>query len=235
MDHEFWTQRWQNNQLGWHLPEVHPSLVNFFPRFNLNPDDKVFVPLCGKSQDMVWLADQGMQVIGNELSSIAIQDFFSALQLEPEWAESGKLIRWQAGPYTLYEGNYFDLMPEHVRDVKFVHDRAALIALPKDGEHGRKAYMKQMRKLFSADVQTLLITLDYDQSVMNGPPFSVGYEEVIWHYAFDHIIEFLSDEDILQQEDKFRQRGLQQLTEWTFMMTRYEPVYAAFSDSPQDF
>jgi thiopurine S-methyltransferase len=235
MDHEFWIQRWQNNQLGWHRPEVHPSLIKFFPSFNLEPGDSVFVPLCGKSVDLAWLADQGLKVVGNELSPIAIQDFFRAEELEPVRTEAGSLTSWQAGPYTLYEGNYFDLTPAHVSDVKFIHDRAALIALPKEGEYGRKAYMKQMRKLFSAGVQTLLITLDYDQTVMNGPPYSVGYEEVIWHYAFDHIIEFLTDEAILQQEEKFRQRGLQQLTEWSFKMTRYDPVYAAFSDSPQDF
>jgi len=235
MDHDFWIQRWQNNRLGWHLPEVHPLLVKFFPRFSLTSGDSVFVPLCGRSQDMVWLAEQGMQVIGNEISPIAIEGFFATQQLQPVRAESGKLVRWQAGPYTLYEGDYFDLIPEHVNDVKFVHDRAALIALPRVGESGRKAYMRQMRNLFAADVQTLLITLGYDQSVMNGPPFSVGYEEVIWHYAFDHIIEFLVDEEILDQEPKFRERGLQQLTEWAFMMTRYDPAYAAFSDSPQDF
>ena len=235
MDHEFWKQRWQNNQLGWHLPEVHPSLVKFFPRFKLITGDRVFVPLCGKSVDMVWLAEQNLQVIGNEISSIAIQDFFDALQLLPVRSESGKLISWQAGPYTLYEGDYFDLTPAHVNDVKFIHDRAALIALPKEGDRGRKAYMKQMRNLFAADVQSLLVTLDYDQNIMNGPPYSVGYEEVIWHYAFDHIIEFLNEEEILEQESKFRERGLQQLTEWTFMMMRYDPAYAAFSDSPQDF
>jgi len=235
MDHEFWLQRWQNNHLGWHLPEVHPLLIKFFPHFDLSAGDKVFVPLCGKSQDMVWLAEQGMQVIGNELSPIAIQGFFTDRQLQPTRTESGKLVCWQAGPYTLYEGDYFDLTPAQVDEVKFIHDRAALIALPKEGEYGRKAYMKQMRNLFAIDVKTLLITLDYDQSVMSGPPFSVGYEEVIWHYAFDHIIEFLSDEEVLDQEPKFRQRGLSQLTEWAFMLTRYDPVYAAFSDSPQDF
>lgn len=235
MSHEFWQQRWQNNQLGWHLSEVHPSLVSFFPQFNLSPGDRVFVPLCGKSVDMVWLADQGLQVIGNEISDIAIRDFFTAVQLQPQRTESGNLVRWQAGPYTMYEGNYFDLTPAQVSDVKFIHDRAALIALPKEGEHGRKAYLRHMRHLFPADIKTLLITLDYDQAVMSGPPYSVGYEEVIWHYAFDHIIEFMSEEEILHQETKFRDRGLRQLTEWVFIMTRYEPAYAVFSDSPQDF
>ena len=84
-------------------------------------------------------------------------------------------------------------------------------------------------------MQTLLITLDYDQQVMDGPPFSVGYEEVIWQYAYDHVIEFLFEEDILDQEPKFRDRGLSKLTEWGIKLTRYDPAFAAFSDSPQDF
>ena len=235
IDNDFWHARWQNNQLGWHLSEVHPLLVEFFSRFNLNQEDKVFLPLCGKSVDMAWLAGQGMQVIGNELSPIAIADFFAAQGLQPQCKQMGKLACWQAGPYTLYEGDYFDLTPEHVSGVKFIHDRAALITFPKDGAYGRKAYLKHMRHLFGIETQTLLVTLDYDQQIMCGPPFSVGYEEVIWHYAFDHVIEFLSEEDILDKESKFKQRGLSQLTEWAFMMTRYAPAYAAFSDSPQDF
>ena len=92
-----------------------------------------------------------------------------------------------------------------------------------------------MRKLCPTGSQTLLVTLDYDQQEMDGPPYAVGYEEIIWQYAYDHIIEFLSEIDILEQEPHFRNRGLTKLTEWGFMLTKYDPAYAAFSDSPQDF
>lgn len=235
MDCEFWIQRWRNQRPDWHLSVAHPSLVKFFPRFKLRPGDVAFVPLCGKSVDLAWLADQGLQVIGNEISPIAIQDFFAGRQLQPTRSKMGKFICWQAQRYTIYEGDYFDLTAAQLSDVKFVHDRAAHIALPKEGERGRKAYMKQMRRLLPAGAQTLLITFDYDQAAMPGPPFSMSYDEVIWHYAFDHIIECLAQEDVLHQEEKLRQRGLQQLTEWTFMMTRYEPAYAAFSSPPYDF
>ena len=235
METEFWLDRWQRGQLGWHLPAVHPLLENYYHRFNLQPGDTVFVPRCGTSLDMAWLAQQDMQVIGCELSPLAIEQFFEMQRLQPEKNDCGEHVCWQAGPYTLYEGDFFRLPEETMDDVKFIYDRAALISLPKEGEHGRKAYLRKLRELFKVDVQTLLVTLEYDQTAMSGPPVSVGYEEVIWHYAFDHIIEFLSETDILDHEAKFRSRGLRALTEWAFLLTRYQPVYAAFSDSPQDF
>lgn len=235
MDQGYWKQRWQDNRTGWHLSNVHPLLEQFFHRFNLQQGDRVFVPLCGKSLDMAWLAQQGMQLVGNELSGLAIQQFFDLQRLEPEQSEHSGMACWQAGPFTLYEGDFFDLDPGHVDGVKLIYDRAALISLPKDSKRGRKAYVKKMRSLFSHEVQTLLVTLEYDQELMQGPPFSVGYEEVIWHFAYDHVIEFLCEIDILEQESRFRERGLDKLTEWGFKLMRYDPAYAAFSDSPQDF
>ncbi len=235
MQPEFWKQRWIEDQTGWHQDKAHPSLIKHFPTLGLSVGDKIFVPLCGKSLDMLWLAEQGMQVIGCEISEHAIQAFFDEIKQQPEKIAVDELIQWSAGTHTIYEGDYFALNKSHVKGVKAVYDRASLIALSKDGICGRKAYLRQMRALFDVDIKTLLITLDYDQAKMDGPPFSVGYEEVIWQYAFDHIIEFLSEEKILDKEPHFKERGLSQLTEWVFMMTRYEPVYAGFSDCPQDF
>lgn len=235
MQAEFWKQRWLEGQTGWHQGEVHPSLIKYFPTLELSVGDKVFVPLCGKSLDMLWLAEQGMQVIGCEISGHAIQAFFDEIKQQPEKTADNELIKWNSGPYTIYEGDYFSLNKSHMEGAKAVYDRASLIALTKDGKRGRKAYMKQMRALFGVDVKTLLITLDYNQLEMDGPPFSVGYEEVIWQYAFDHIIEFLAEDQILDQEAMFRERGLTRLTEWVFKMVRYDPVYATFSDCPQDF
>ncbi len=220
---------------GWQQPDIHPSLVEFFPRLECSKGDFVFVPLCGNSRDMIWLAEQGLKVIGCEISEKAIEDFFSAVSLQPQKQVDGKLVVWQAGSYTLYEGDYFDMTLDQVEGVLAIYDRGSLVALPKDGERGRKAYMRQIRALFGPDTKTLLITLDYDQRLMSGPPYSVDYEEVIWQYSFDHIIEFLSDADILEQEQNLKRQGLTQLTEWAYLMTRYEPIYAGFSDIPTEF
>jgi len=220
---------------GWQQADVHPSLIEFLSRLECARGDRVFVPLCGRSLDMVWLAKQGLSVIGCEISGKAIKDFFSAVGLQPRKQADSKLIAWQAGPYTLYEGDFFAMTPDQVEEITAIYDRGALVALPKEGQRGRKAYMHQIRTLFGTGTKTLLITLDYDQSLMNGPPYSVNYEEVVWQYSFDHIIEFLSDTDILEQEQRFKQQGLTQLTEWVYLMIRYEPVYARFSDIPTEF
>lgn len=220
---------------GWQRTDVHPRLIEFFSRLECAQGESIFVPLCGRSLDMVWLAEQGLKVIGCEISDKAIAEFFSMAGLQPRKYTDGKLIAWQAGAYTLYEGNYFDMTRAQVEGVTAIYDRGSLVALPKEGQRGRKAYMRQTRTLFGSDTKTLLITLDYDQSLMDGPPYSVNYEEVVWQYSFDHIIEFLSDTDILEQEQRFKQRGLAQLTEWVYLMIRYEPVYAAFSDTPTEF
>ncbi len=230
-----WKQRWEDGLIGWHKSNVYPALIKYFDRLDLKPGDQIFVPLCGGSVDMQWLADRGLIVIGCEISGKAIADFFQSVDLQPEKQQQGELICWQAGPYTLYEGDYFKLQPDDLADVKAVYDRASLIALPKEGDAGRKAYVRKMRELVGDDVKTLLITLDYDQSELGGPPYSVGYEEAVWQYSFDHIIEFLAEEDILQEEPHLKQQGLSKLTEWVYLMTRYTPIYADFTEIPQDF
>ena len=122
-------------------------------------------------------------------------------------------------------------MPRHTAAARCVYDRGALVALPQEG---RAAYLRQMRALCGVGVKTLLITLAYDQAAMAGPPFSVDYREVVRRYSFDHVIEFLAERDVLEEEQKFKQRGLGALAEWAFLLTRYTPEYAAFSAPPDD-
>lgn len=230
-----WKQRWLDGHTGWQKETACPALITYFKALKLSAGDRVFVPLCGASPDMQWLAGQGLQVVGCEISDKAINDFFQRLGLQPEKQALENLTRWQAGPYTLYEGDYFQLRPDHLQDVQAVYDRASLVALPKEGHTGRKAYMHKMRELLGDGVKTLLVALDYDAAEMQGPPYPVTYEEVVWQYAFDHIIECLSEEDILVAEPHLAQRGLTHLTEWVYLMTRYTPVYADFTEIPQDF
>ena len=229
---QYWRRRWAEGRIGFHRNEVNPLLARFYPRLELAPGDSVFVPLCGKSVDMAWLAERGHPVIGCEVSGAAIAGFFEAAALSPQTNSDGNLRVWRAGPYTLYEGDYFQLTPRQVGAARAVYDRGALIALPKAA---RRAYLGHMRDLCGVGVKTLLITLDYDQAAMPGPPFAVDYEEVVWQYAFDHVIEFLAERDVLEEEQKFKQRGLNALTEWAYLLTRYTPAYAAFSEIPTDF
>jgi thiopurine S-methyltransferase len=133
MEEEFWLERWDRGQIGFHQREVNPDLRRSWPDLGLAPGDPVFVPLCGKSRDMGWLRSQGHPVLGVELSPRAVSDFFSESGLEPEWRRHRKLRVAEAGGVRIHQGDFFDLTAEDLAGVGAVYDRAALIALPPRG------------------------------------------------------------------------------------------------------
>jgi thiopurine S-methyltransferase len=174
MDENFWHDRWQNNQIAFHNVDSHPLLVQHFPSFPLGTNPHVFVPLCGKSQDLVWLAQQGCRVAGVELSELAVEQFFDELGVEPEITAMGSLKRYEGNGILVIQGSIFDLTPELLGAVDLVYDRAALVAWPPEM---RERYVKHLLYITGAAPQ-LLITFEYDQSCLEGPPFSVDEREM---------------------------------------------------------
>ena len=77
MQPEFWHDRWQRNQIGFHQEQVNPCLERLWPQLELPRGARVLVPLCGKSLDLSWLAASGFEVLGVELSQTAVEQFFS--------------------------------------------------------------------------------------------------------------------------------------------------------------
>lgn len=171
MEKEFWLKRWQEQQIGFHEGRFNTSLLRHWSALNAPANSHVFVPLCGKSQDMVFFSESGLKVIGIELSLIAVEAFFEEQQLTPEVSQEGKLQRYQAGPYTLYCGDIFELKAEHLASCHWVYDRAALIALPEDM---RSKYCRHLAGILPRPCQSLVITLEYDQQLKAGPPFSIS-------------------------------------------------------------
>jgi thiopurine S-methyltransferase len=49
MTPEFWLDRWQRGDIGWHLPEINVHLQEFWPDLGLAPETLILVPLCGKT------------------------------------------------------------------------------------------------------------------------------------------------------------------------------------------
>ncbi|WP_052700182.1 hypothetical protein [Methylocucumis oryzae] len=107
MDKSFWLNKWRNQELAFHQADANPYLVEFWPQLALEQGVEVLVPLCGKSLDMVWLAQQGHSVLGVELSPLAVEDFFATLGLAPEISEGESLLRYQADAWTLLQGDFF--------------------------------------------------------------------------------------------------------------------------------
>ena len=216
MDADFWHQRWRDNLIGFHQAVVNPHLQMYWSRLGVTPGGTVFVPLCGKSLDMCWLAECH-RVLGVELSTRAVEDFYRENGLQPVRHDEGPFSVYAAADVTLYCGNFFDLQRAQTAAIAAVYDRAALIALP---THMRSAYASQLRQLVPQGTPMLLITMEYDQAHMQGPPFSVEPDEVEALFAADWRIESLHQADILGKEPRFRERGLSRLAEHVYLLTR---------------
>jgi|JRHI01.1.fsa_nt_gi thiopurine S-methyltransferase len=215
MDRNFWHERWQKKETGFHQPAVNDLLQLYWPRLGLEAGSEVFVPLCGRSLDMVWLAEQGHRVIGAELSQIAIDEFFAERGLTPEVSRHAGFTIKSAGAFELWRGDFFELPPRAVAGIASAYDRASLIAFPADMQ-GR--YAAKLKELAPAQVPLLLITLDYDQKQMTGPPFSTPRDRVHDLFADRYEIEELACRSALEQNPRLLQRGLTSLEECAYVL-----------------
>ena len=173
MKHDFWHQRWSEGRIGFHQADFNPYLKKYWQLLSLAADDRVFVPLCGKSKDMLWLREQGHEVLGVELNASACEAFFAENGAEPECNQKSGFVVRSVDGVELMCGDFFSLNTEDLRDVGAVYDRAALIALPQEM---RIQYAEHLTQILPKGVQILLITLEYDGE--GGPPFSVQGSEV---------------------------------------------------------
>ncbi|NMH58500.1 thiopurine S-methyltransferase [Alteromonas ponticola] len=178
MEKQFWFERWENQDIGFHESTVNQYLKKYIQRI-CPMGGHVFVPLCGKTLDIGWLLDNGYKVTGVELSSKAIDALFSQLQRTPDIKTMGKFIAYSAPGITIYEGDIFDLKQIHLLDVDCVYDRASLVALPEDL---RTRYTFHLPTISNYAAQ-LLITLNYDVSLMKGPPFAITTDDVKRYYS----------------------------------------------------
>lgn len=215
MQPNFWQKRWENDQIGFHLSEVNPYLQQFWPQLGLAHGARVLVPLCGKSLDLEWLASQGHAVLGVELSEKAIEGFFSEQQRVPRVTQRGSFKVYQHDSIELWCGDFFALSAEDVADCTALYDRAALIALP---PQMREQYAEQLSRITPQGCQGLLITLDYDQSLMAGPPFAVLDDEVRRLLEPRWQLQVELARDILGESWKFVQGGVTRLEERVYRL-----------------
>jgi thiopurine S-methyltransferase len=217
MEPAFWHARWQENRIGFHLPEANPLLIRYWPVMQVAPGSNVLAPLCGKSLDMLWLLDQGYRVTGVEISRIAVEAFFEENRLEPVIVQTEGFTRYRCDELVILCGDFFALQRQTTGCITAVYDRASLIALP---PAMRTVYAAHLASLLDASTPCLLITLDYDQQQMNGPPFAVSAEEITALYAGSFGIERLGSDDVLEDSSRFREAGIKRLYETTWRLQR---------------
>ena len=228
MEKDFWLQRWQNEETGFHQESLNPYLGHFYgdkgPALEKRQSLKVFVPLCGKSLDMLWLAQNSYEVLGVECSEIAVKDFFEDHKLEYQVIEDKLFKRYISEAsedgrrrIEILLGDFFDLSVDNLEGVTDIFDRASMIALPKAM---RLQYAEKMLQLQASGIKALLITLTYPEDQMEGPPFSISEEEINKYYAKNFKIDKLIAKNIINQEPSFQKRAVTELIETAYKLTR---------------
>lgn len=209
MVEEDWRGRWAEGRTGWHEPQGNAGLHAAWP--TLAEHTRVLVPLCGKSPDLLWLAKRGHKVTGIELSEIAVRDFFAENAIEYDTAKEGDLDRYSAVdlPLTLYCGDYFEFAGQ---PFDALYDRGALVALPIDL---RGRYVQHTKNLLRPGARKLIIALEYDQSVVGGPPFSVPASEISTYWNDVKCVS--KKDDIDNCPPKFRAAGLTEVQELVWL------------------
>lgn len=216
-DPEFWHNKWAANQIGFHLEDVNPLLIRFWSETAPKRDDKVLVPLCGKSEDLIWLANQHDSVQGVELSQIAVRSFFAEHFYTPTVTRLNALHElYQFDELAIFSGDFFTAP---VESVDLVYDRAALVALP---EEMRADYAQRLLQLLKPGGRILLVSMDYVQTELLGPPFSVPEAEIRILFMGCEVRRVYQDTSIDPHLNKRTQVGLSRFAEEVWVIEKGE-------------
>lgn len=215
MDRQFWHDIWTERKIGFHRSDVHPLLKRHWPAV-AQSSDRVLVPLCGKTLDMTWLAEQGHPVVGVELDERAVSEYFQEQDAAPSGvSRDDGLEERHANGVSLLVGDFFRFRPDE--PFELFYDRAALVALP---EAMRRNYLRFLASLIAEGGRGLLITFEYPEDSMKGPPFSIPEDEVRGQPWFS--VETLEREDVIGSYDELREAGVHYLIETAYRLTRNE-------------
>jgi len=215
MEEEFWLAKWQTNDIAFHEQDVNADLITYIAKLNLKPGDNIFVPLCGKTKDIVWLAELGFHVIGVELSAIACDDFFTELNAIPHITKQPNFIKYQHNNIELFCGDIFNLTNSDLPIIQAVYDCKALIALPADL---RKKYVAHLVACVGTKVKILLLTRDTNCQVKS-PAFPVSPTEVNSLYGSNFDIQQLKCLSTTDIPERLIKKGYAEMTDYVYLIS----------------
>ena len=216
-----WHARWAEGRTGFHMGKPHAHLEDFEQQWLGEGPHTVLVPLAGKTEDIPWLLSRGHQVVAVELVPHAVAAYHADRGVEAQRSAEGPYEVWRSPGLTYLQGDIFYLGPAHLlaqdgSPVDRVWDRAAIIALPPEL---RARYAALLLERLAPGTRTLMVTLSYDQAVMDGPPFSVPDEEVRRLFRESARLEQLLHADT-EAEDNFKKAGLSTMGHSTWLLER---------------
>jgi len=203
MDKNFWLERWKKKEIGFHQNDYNEFLVKYGNSF-FNSANFIFVPLCGKTKDILWFYQYEKKVLGIEISELACNEFFheNNIKYVLKQEENFNIFLSYDRNIIILNGDLFELNQEMIKNLQIeidaVYDRASLIALP---YYLRKKYVEKMLELFTnKNLKYFLITMEYDllENLQEelGPPFSVKEKEVYELYQESFVIKKIQEKSI---------------------------------------
>jgi thiopurine S-methyltransferase len=188
------------------MQHVFPPLKKYWNHLHLNPKAAVLVPLCGKTFDIDWLAQQGYYPIGVDVSEIALKGIMSRQSQSFTCTSKGAFNRYASSCMELWCGDILKIRKDWLPNIEAVYDKAALIALPPSR---RQQYANRVQTLMQPESPMLLNCFEYSAEEMSGPPFAVFTDELNELYGDKCTIKLLYSHSIFDDVPKFQQRGLQ--------------------------
>lgn len=214
MENHYWLDKWQNNDIAFHENNINTHLKIYLEKLNLNPGDTILVPLCGKTKDMLWLAECGLQVIGIELSPIACHDFFAELNITPQITKLSHFTKYQYNNIQILCGDIFTLSNSDLPIIHAIFDCKSLIALP---PNLRKKYVDHILGCTGDNIKILLLVLDTNCHT-NTPPYSVNNIEVELLYGSHFKIELLKALPFTTIPEHLLKKGYSEITENVYLL-----------------
>ncbi|MCO4793738.1 MAG: hypothetical protein KC493_08505 [Bacteriovoracaceae bacterium] len=215
MEREFWLNIWEKGErLNFNQDRYHDLLLKYYSKLGLGLGNKVLVPLCGKTCDLEWLESKGLDVHGVELSPIATKCFFKERELDYYCQARGQFTTYSNKNVHIHCGDFFEF---NDKGIKAIWDKASLVALPLKL---RKKYYKKIVSLTQANSKWLLLTLQYDENVMLGPPFSISENEIHAHLDDYFEIDLLERNNYQIKGTKFEEAGLKEMSQNVFLLSR---------------
>jgi len=210
-----WESRWQEGRIGFHIPQVNTYLRRFSAHLLKSEPENIFVPLCGKTLDLPWLANRTKKVVGVEMVSQAVEEFYAENEISYSIQPAGKLQLFQNDSIDIFQGDFFDLTQEKTGLFEAIYDRGSIVAL---ASSERQKYVEHLLSFLAPGGRLLLITLEYDQEQMSGPPFSVADAEIEILFSQYGKLELLETCDIL--DERMRKKGLDGILERVYQLVK---------------
>lgn len=213
----FWHDLWESGLLPFHRAAVNDDLIQFWPFLPAVDKPVMLVPLCGKSLDLLWLVAQGAQVIGVELSEVAVQQLAAENDIPLQRHLTSEGLCYAVPSLTIWVGDIFTLPAHLIAPADGIYDRGALVALP---SVLRPDYVRCCLQWLKPEGRILLKTCAYDETLMTGPPYSVRPDElsVLYPGCTQQLLQ--QRQRNMDASDHLFARGLRDITDYVWLIER---------------